>query len=116
MRPRVLLSYSEAGTVTLEFALVLPAIVLVLAAGVSALGVAAQAIRLADAAGVVARAEARGEPGAGGDAAARLAPGATMSIERGDFVCVRLDRSVALGPIAGAVPLSSRSCAPSGGR
>lgn len=105
----------EGGGVTVEFALVLPAVVLVVASGVAALGIGAQAIRLADAAAVVARAEGRGDPGSGAAAAARLAPGADLSVDRGDLVCVRLDQDASFGPLRGVVPLSSRSCAPSGG-
>ncbi|AMM21775.1 hypothetical protein AX769_18505 [Frondihabitans sp. PAMC 28766] len=106
---------SDRGSVTVEFALVVPSLLLVIAAGVGAIGVAAQAIRLADAAGIVARAEGRGDGRVAAEARAALADGASVSVERGALTCVRLDRSADLGPLSGVVPLSARSCAASGG-
>ncbi len=101
----------DDGSATVEFALVLPAAVLLLAACLAALGAATTAIRLADAAGMAARAEGRGDPGAASGAVDVLVPGARITVESGDLVCVRLDDSAPLGPLAGAIPLSARSCA-----
>jgi hypothetical protein len=106
----------DSGSVTVEFALVAPVVVVVLATVVAALGVATEAVRLADAAGIAARALGRGDDGLAARIVGALAPGATTSVDRGDLVCVRLERAAALGPVAEAVPLSAHSCAPEGGR
>jgi hypothetical protein len=102
----------ERGSVTAEFAIALPAIVLVLGASVAGVAVAGQSVRLQDAASATAREAARGE---GTGAAARLVPGATATqwtVE--DLECVRLAASAAFGPIA--VPLSATACALGGGQ
>ncbi|MCU1529605.1 MAG: hypothetical protein JWP75_3368 [Frondihabitans sp.] len=98
-----------------EFALVAPMAVLLVGACVAALAVATDAIRLADAAGLSARALGRGDDAFAAEVVDRLAPGASMSVERETLVCVRLERVVALGPIPATIPLSARSCAPEGG-
>jgi hypothetical protein len=105
----------DDGSVTAEFALVAPLVVVLLAVCVSALAVATDAIRLADAAGVSARALGRGDDALPREIVGRLAPGASVSVERAALVCVRLERKVALGPFLAAITLSSRSCAPDGG-
>ncbi|GAA4677036.1 hypothetical protein [Frondihabitans cladoniiphilus] len=106
----------ERGSVTVEFALVLPAVVVLTSAALGASAVSAEAIRLADAAGVAARAVGRGDESGAASALAALAPGATWSLVGEDPVCVRLDERVRLGPLADAVPLSSRACAAASGR
>lgn len=106
----------ESGGVTAEFAVVLPAILLVVVTVVGLLGVAGDAIRLADAAGVVARATGRGDDGLAAAAVHGLAPGASVSVVRGDLVCVRLTRSLSIGPVSGRLAVSARSCAPAEGR
>lgn len=105
----------EAGTVTAEFAVVLPALLLVTALSVGAVNVAGQGVRLADAAGVAARAAGRGDDGLVDLAVRRLAPGATVDITRGELVCVHLRRAAALGPLSKGVSLSAESCAPVAG-
>jgi hypothetical protein len=89
--------------------------VVLVAACVAALALATDAIRLADAAGVAARALGRGDDALASEVVERLAPGASMSVDRQALVCVRLDRVVDLGFLPGAIPLSARSCAPEGG-
>lgn len=104
---------SERGSVTAEFAVALPSVVLVLACCLGGMAVAGQQLRLTDAAALAARALARGDdPGA---TAARLAPGAdvTASAEEGGIVCVTLTAS-AQGPLP--LTLTARSCALGGGR
>jgi hypothetical protein len=105
----------DAGSVTAEFALVAPMAVVLIAACVAALGVATESIRLADAAGVSARALGRGDDAVAAAVVERLAPGASMSVDRESLVCIRLERVVRLGPFPGAIPLSARSCAAEGG-
>lgn len=100
---------------TAEFAIALPAVVLVLACCLSGMQVAGQQLRLQDAAASAARAAARG-----GDtsAAARLAPGAAISRwSDGDLVCVRLSAPSAalLGTLA-RLTLAASSCALGGGK
>lgn len=96
----------------------LPAVALVLAICLGAVGAGAQQLRLQDAAAAAARALGRGEDLAGVAARARgAAPGATL--ERwtaGELICVRLT-AAARGPagIAG-LPLAAASCAVDGGR
>lgn len=100
----------DTGSVTAEFALTLPAVVLVLAVCLSGAQVAGQQLRLQDAAAAAARSQARG----GGTAvASRLAPGANVSTWRdGDLDCVELTARA-----SGFVPLTLRasSCALAGG-
>jgi Flp pilus assembly protein TadG len=103
----------ERGSVTAEFAAVVPAVVLLLACCLSGLQIAGQQLRLQDAAADVARSIARGGPGAD---AARV--GASVSVsQNGDLVCARLSarsRSPA-GTLLG-LTLSASSCALGEGR
>jgi hypothetical protein len=81
----------EQGMVTAEFAVVLPAVVLVLALSLGALGLALEQIRCVDAAAAGARAAARGDsPAAVTLVANRAAPsGAVVSVgTSGDLVRV----------------------------
>ncbi|MEP6480453.1 MAG: TadE family type IV pilus minor pilin [Rhodoglobus sp.] len=106
---------AERGSVTAEFAVALPAVVLVLACCLSGVQVAGQQLRLQDAAASAARAAARG-----GDAASasRLVPGAGLTrYTEGDLVCVRLTAaSTALVGTIMALTLSATSCALGGGK
>lgn len=100
---------------TAEFAIAMPAVVLVLACCLSGVQLAGQQLRLQDAAAIAARSAARG-----GDStiASRLAPGAAVSqYTDGNLVCVSLTATSAglIGTIA-SVSLTARSCAPGGGR
>ncbi len=81
----------QRGMVTAEFAVVLPAVVLVLALSLGALGLALDQIRCVDAARVGARAASRGDsPGAVILVASRAAPSdAVVSVgTSGDLVSV----------------------------
>lgn len=106
---------SELGSVAAEFAIVLPAVVLVLACCLSGLQVAGQQLRLQDAAASAARAAARGD---GVGIAARLVPGATATRSTdGDLVCVSVAaRSTALVGTLLGIELRASSCALGGGR
>jgi len=105
----------DRGSVTAEFAVVLPAVVLVLVLGASLLGACGRQVRLQDAAADAARLVARGESvsrasATVGDAVA----GARAAVShRGDLVCVRASASagVPLVPLA----LHADSCALAGG-
>jgi Flp pilus assembly protein TadG len=106
----------DAGSVTAEFAVVLPAVLAIVALAVGAVGASAQSVRLADAAAVAARQTARGDLDSVPGTLAALAPGAlsTSSVE-GAIVCLTVTRPVSLGPLSGVVTLRARSCAPAAG-
>lgn len=105
--------WGDRGSVTAEFAVALPAVVLVIALGVSALGAGARQVRLQDAAADAARLLARGDDhGRAQGAVTAAADGATMSIERSaDLVCVTASAPATLPGLT----LAARSCALAGG-
>ncbi|RQP11021.1 MAG: pilus assembly protein [Microbacteriaceae bacterium] len=108
----------DEGSAAAEFAVALPAVALVLAVCVGAIGVGSQQLRLQDAAADAARGYGRGEsPGAISARAARAVPGASVSVSRPDgLVCVRLE-AAARGPASVAgLALAASSCALDGGR
>ena len=104
----------DRGSVVAEFAVALPAVVLVLILGAGTLGECARQVRLQDASADAARLAARSEAEARASAVVSDAvPGAVASIERrGDLVCV-----IAEAPAGHAVPITLRasSCALDGG-
>lgn len=94
----------QAGTVTAELAVALPAVLLVLAACLGGLRLGVERIRLVDAAGQTARSGARGEPTAPRDG---IRVGGVR--RTGDLVCADVREDV---PLLGLpVPLSATSCA-----
>jgi len=106
----------DTGSVTAEFAVVLPAVIVVVALAVGAVGASAQSVRLADAAAVAARQTARGDVDSVPETLAALAPGAESSSSlQGAIVCLTVARAVSLGPLSGVVTLRARSCAPTAG-
>ncbi|TWX40200.1 hypothetical protein ES689_01650 [Frigoribacterium sp. ACAM 257] len=106
----------DVGSVTAEFAVVLPAVLAVVALAVGAVGASAQSVRLEDAAAVAARQTARGDADSVPRTLASLAPGAvSSSSDDGSLVCLTVARPVSLGPLSGVVTLRARSCAPSAG-
>ncbi|KQQ03921.1 MULTISPECIES: TadE family type IV pilus minor pilin [unclassified Rathayibacter] len=110
----VLRRLAEAeGSATAEFAVVLPAVVVVLALCLGSVAASAQYVRLVDATADGARAASRGD-----DAARpvhRVDGGATVgTVEDDGLVCVRVEASLHPLP-AVAVPVSVRSCALGGG-
>jgi hypothetical protein len=101
----------DRGSVTAEFAIALPALMVVLACCLAGMQVAGAQLRLQDAAAAAARSLARGEPPA---VAAQLVPGAAVSRSAdGDLVCATLSVRA-----SGMLPLGLRatSCALGGGR
>lgn len=108
---------ADRGSVTAEFAIVLPVLVVLLALGAGLLAAGAARVRLEDAAADAARVVARGEPsGKATSIVARAVPHAVASIERdGGFVCVTASVTVRVVGAA-ATPLRARSCALDGGR
>ncbi len=100
----------DRGTVTAEFAVTLPAIVLVLAVCLAALQLAGLQLRLTDAATAAVRQLARGDPDAARALATRLVPGSTLTVgSRSDLDCVTLVAGVR-GVLA-AIPVTAQACA-----
>ncbi|MGW0465400.1 TadE family type IV pilus minor pilin [Streptomyces sp. NPDC003027] len=91
---------SDRGSVTVEAAMALPALVVFTMALVWALAAAAAQIQCVDAARAGARAVARSEPVAAAEAAARAAApeGATVSVERAGEMWRVTVRAPAPGP------------------
>ncbi len=95
-------SAGDDGSVTAEFAAVIPAVMLVLAGSLICLQLGSQQLRLQDAAAVTARALARG------DAAPAYAGATRATQQRGGLLCATL--SLAAQPPL-FVELSAQSCA-----
>ena len=92
----------ERGSITAEFATVIPAVMLVLAACMICFQLASQQLRLQDAAAITARALARGD-------SAPAFPGARVETRAdGDLLCARLTLPAQL-PLL--IELSAESCA-----
>ena len=89
--------------VTAELAAALPVLMILLGVALSAVSVAGQRVRAADAAREAARAAARDDAGTGSRLAMRIAPGAAVSISRsGDQVVARV--RIAVHPMGGWLP------------
>ncbi|MGP3534751.1 TadE family type IV pilus minor pilin [Microbacterium sp. RD1] len=97
---------------TAEFAVALPAVLLVVLLGLGALGAGARQVRLQDAAADAARLVARGEEPARAMALVAAAGGSAAVEEGGDLVCVVARAPAALPGLPEAV---ARSCALAGG-
>lgn len=108
----------DRGSATAEFAIALPAVLLLLALSLGAVAISGAHVRAQDAAADAARSAARGDPTS--TIAARLerqVPGASLhSWREGDLICARIEVPVT-GPAAllGVRPAAS-SCALAGGR
>jgi len=101
--------------VSVEFAVVLPVVTLVLTSLVAAVLVVDGLGRLQLAAATAARAIGRGDEDAGRSVVDRIAPGASVTVQHGgDVVCVEAAR-VGTGPFS-VVPLRATGCAADGGR
>jgi Flp pilus assembly protein TadG len=103
---------ADRGSVTAEFAAVVPAVLLLLACCLVGMQITGQQVRLQDAAADVSRSVARG-----GGTAAATAVGASVAVaHRGDLVCATLrarSRPIAGGALS--ISLSASSCALAGG-
>jgi len=108
---------ADDGGATVELALVLPVVAVLLGVATSGAAAAASAVRVADAAAVVARQQARGDGASVGGTLAALVPGARAeTTDVGELVCVTVRHDVRIAGPVGTVTLSSRSCAPRAGR
>ncbi len=110
--------HSEEGSVTAEFAAVMPAIVLVIALCLGAIQAVTHQLHVTDAAAAAARGLGRGDDVATVLDRARAEIGdVSVSTEpEGEFVCARLRSPCPAGPF-GALGLTvvARSCALAGG-
>ena len=107
----------DRGSVTAEFATVVPAVVIVLACCLASVQIAGQQMRLQHTAAEAARSLARDDPAAASTATATV-PGARLTRSAsGDLVCARLEaRSTSpVGTVLG-LTLVARSCALAGGK
>lgn len=89
--------------VTAELAAALPVLVILLGVALTAVTIAGQRVRVADAAREAARAAARGDPSAAAWLVRQAAPGAAVSITRvGDRVIAQVRMTVR--PVGGWLP------------
>lgn len=107
----------DHGGVSVEFAVALPVVVLVLGACLGAIGLGAQQVRLQDAAADAARGLGRGDAAAVvAEGAQRSAPGARVSsTTSGGLVCVRVTAPARAPVPLGGWTLAARACALAGG-
>ena len=100
---------------TAEFATVIPAVLLVLAACLSGMQLSTQQVRLQQVAATTARSVARGEPAG---AASAMVKGSSLRIEhRGELVCVTASaHGATVVGLIGGLTVSASSCAFDGGR
>jgi len=106
---------NETGAVAAEFAVALPAVVLVLLLAAGALGACATQVRLQDAAADAARLAGRGETD-GRSATVVADAGGSASIDRrGELVCVTATAPISMTWLT-LGDVSATSCALAGGR
>lgn len=107
---------AQRGSVSAEFAAVIPAVLLVLAICLGALQLAGTQLRLQDAAADASRSLARGDGEATAATRVRQAvPGAALSVRHtGDLVCVEARASGGVGAIFG-LTVTAAGCALDGG-
>jgi Flp pilus assembly protein TadG len=108
--------HDDRGSITAEFAAVVPAVILVLVCCLGGLQVVGQQLRLQDAAAGAARSLARGE--SVGTVSARVSQSvsaATLRYEhRGGMLCAHLRAGA--GGMLGAITVGASSCAIAGGQ
>ena len=109
MRSRCRAERRDAGTVTAELAVAVPAVVLVLAACLGGLRLGVERLQATDAAALVARAAARGERARAVASASEDGGAVGPVVRSGDLVCATVVRR---GRVLGlVVPVSARACA-----
>jgi Flp pilus assembly protein TadG len=108
---------AERGGVTAEFAVLLPALLLVLAFCLGAVQLVGQQLRLSDAAADAARAAARGDgPARVAALVTRAVPGADLSLStQAEFVCAELGSAPAGVLASFGARLTASACALAGG-
>ena len=115
---RIRAPLDDRGSVAAEFAVTLPAALLLIVVGVGALAAGAQTVRLQGTAADAARLIARGESQPVDALVGRLPGGADVRVDEGDrLVCVTLTSPVAVPGLGGTgLHVSARGCAAAGGR
>jgi hypothetical protein len=109
---------NERGSVVAEFAVAMPAVLLVLATALGGVQLAGLQLQAQDAAADAARSYARGESAAvvAGRLQRQVPEGSVVRYTRGDLVCARVEVTPS-GPIARlGLTAVGVSCALSGGR
>jgi hypothetical protein len=99
----------ERGSVTVEFAVALPVVAVVLAAGIGGVAVVDAQGRLQAAAVTAARAFGRGDDAAGRRALERADAGSVRVDRARGLLCVRAGRAAGSGPFAG-IELQGSAC------
>lgn len=114
--------HPEHGSITAEFAILMPAVIVVLACCLGAVQLVGQQVRLTDAAAAGSRSLARGDgTRAASDLVYRMIPEAGGSIvvvtqRRGEFVCMTLEATSEFRPAqALGITVSATGCALEGG-
>lgn len=112
LRARILtLLRDERGTVTAEFAVVLPAVLIVLGLVIGGVVIATNQLTLASAAADIARLEARGDTQLATERVDRAGVGVTVERERrGTLLCITLRAGSQRGPLA-ALAVTGEACA-----
>lgn len=103
----------ERGSVTAEFAVALPAVLLVLMLAIGSIMLATQRLALTSAAAQMARLEARGDAGSASTVLGGIAMRGGVAVHRsaqGPLHCVTLSASPAGGALS-AIQISGRGCA-----
>ena len=104
----------DRGSVSAEFAVAVPAVVVLIALAIGALGAGSVKVRLQDAAADAARLAARGEASRAAGIVGAAVSGARATIgSDGDLVCVTASTEVRIAVFA--VPVWAESCALDGG-
>lgn len=104
----------HSGSVTAEFAAVMPAVILVLACCLGSLQLAVRQLSLQTAAASIARTVAREGTGAPriAELIERLTPGARIeTVRRGELICIRLSSPGSALPGLGGIMVNASSCA-----
>jgi hypothetical protein len=99
----------DIGTVTAEFAVAMPAVVLILACALGAIGLGGEQLRLQGAAFDAARLVGRGDPGALARVRTVAADAMLTSHASGQLICADASVAVSLGILSG-VQLRASSC------
>jgi Flp pilus assembly protein TadG len=100
----------DRGSVTAEFAAVLPAVVLVLGCALGAMQLAAEQLRLQSADAAAVRLLGRGDPGSR-ELVLAVNPNATLVVHSsGDLVCADVSAPASIGILLG-VTISASACA-----
>jgi hypothetical protein len=101
---------ADCGSVTAEFAAVVPAVVLVLAFALGAMQLAGEQVRLQAAVAQAARSYGRGDAGASEPIVQVAAHAEISRIRRGELVCVTATAPANLGILIG-ITLIAHNCA-----